>query len=296
MAQPRIEMVEPSTPDDQIDGILKRDGCVVIHDLVEPAALDALFAELGPWLERAKVSTGDFTGKNTKRMHGLVAKSPMVGEMLTHPKVTAIVDRMLGPWCDTFQLQACSTTSIGPGARPQPLHRDDLLYPFKHPMERNACCTFFWALTDFTKENGATRIVPRSQAWDDEREPREEETVQAVMPRGSVACFTGATYHGGSANTTKDEWRHAMFAGYTLGWLRQEENQYLVCPPHVAKDMPEKVQRLIGYQMHNPFLGWYDLQDPIVALHDYEELSSGGHDLVAEGVPVAAQAGRVKRA
>ena len=163
MAQPRIEMVEPSTPADQIDGILKRDGCVVIHDLVEPAALDALFAELGPWLERAKVSTGDFTGKNTKRMHGLVAKSPMVGEMLTHPKVTAIVDRMLGPWCDTFQLQACSTTSIGPGARPQPLHRDDLLYPFKHPMERNACCTFFWALTDFTKENGATRIVPRSQ-------------------------------------------------------------------------------------------------------------------------------------
>ena len=295
MPKPRIESVDAATPIDEIDGIIKRDGCVIVRELIDADTMNRLMAELDPWLKKAKVGTGDFVGKNTRRMHGLVAKSGMVGEMLTHEDVLALVDRMLGPWCDTFQLQACSTTSIGAGAKPQPLHRDDLLYPFGHPSERNACCTFFWALTDFTVENGATRIVPGSHKWDDERQPLDAEAVQAVMPRGSIACFVGATYHGGSANTTAGEWRHAMFAGYTLGWLRQEENQYLVAPPEVARHLPEKVQRLIGYQMHNPFLGWYDLQDPIVALREYEELSSGGHDLFAGGKADAVQSKRIGR-
>ncbi len=53
---------------------------------------------------------------------------------------------------------------------------------------------------------------------------------------------------------------------YALGWLRQAENQYLAGPPEVARSLPEQLQRLVGYAIHVPNLGWYEGQDPSVVL------------------------------
>ncbi len=36
---------------------------------------------------------------------------------------------------------------------------------------------------------------------------------------------------------------------YTLGWLRQEENQYLTCLPELAKKLDQPLQELIDYSM-----------------------------------------------
>ena len=59
-----------------------------------------------------------------------------------------------------------------------------------------------------------------------------------------------------------------MNVGYTLSWLRQEENQYLACPPEVARELPEDVARLAGYRRGAYALGYYgDLRDPIEAVH-----------------------------
>ena len=184
------------------------------------------------------------------------------------------MDRMLLPWSDKYQMGSCSISSIGPGETAQELHRDDLMYPFSHPIKRIPHVTTFWALHDFTEENGATRVIPGSHLWDDERAPKAEETVPAVMKKGSVLITLGATYHGGGYNNSKDEWRHAMYTSYNLGWLKQEEAQFLVNPPEVARHYPQRLQRLLGYQMHQPFLGWVDLQDPVVVLNNYEELSA----------------------
>lgn len=54
-------------------------------------------------------------------------------------------------------------------------------------------------------------------------------------------------YHGGSANTTKDEERLLFSCFMTRGWLRQEENQYLCVPMEVVRSLPVKVQKLLGY-------------------------------------------------
>ena len=285
MPEPKIEMVDASTSTDAIEEILNRDGCVIIRELFSASAVDRLMGELQPYIDRRATGTEDFVGRHTKRMPTLIAKSPRVGDFFADDRVLEIVDRFLGPYCDNFVLSNNSLFVIGPNETPQTMHRDDLLFPFEHPSARTSHVTAICALTDFTAENGATRLVPGSHLWDDERQPTEEETVQAIMPKGSLSVHLGATYHGGSANTTANEWRVGMFSGYILGWLRQEQCFYLTVPPEIAKTLPEKVSRLIGYQLHRPFLGYvHDLQDPYVLLEGYEEGADGGSNLFADGV------------
>jgi len=269
-----IEHVSALTGADQIEKILLDDGVVIIDRLNSEAFVDRILDEISPWFNRTATGEGDWLGFKTRRLHGLLVKSAAIRDNVVKPLILAVMDRLLGPWCDKYQMGSCSISSIGPGEKAQELHRDDLLYPFSHPMERVPHVTTFWALHDFTEENGATRVIPGSHRWDDERAPTTEETVAAEMKKGSVLITLGATYHGGGDNNSKDEWRHAMYTSYNLGWLKQEEAQFLVNPPDVAKHYPARLQRLLGYQMHEPFLGWVDLQDPAVVLGDYKELSA----------------------
>ena len=291
MTETGIVSVHSTASNADLEKILTRDGCVIIEDVLSNEAVDVLLSDLQPYLATKPTGNGNFTGFETKRLHSLFAKSEQIGDFITHPKVLELMDIALKPFCDNYQLTSNSITAIGPGETVQPLHRDDLLYPLAHDGVRNVCCTCFWALSDFTAENGATRLVPGSHLWDDERRPTEAETVQAVMKKGSLCVFVGGTYHGGGANVTSDEWRIGMFAGYVLGWLRQEQNYYMSVPPEQARQMPEQLARLVGYSVHRPYLGWIkDLQDPWIAINGYEELSrGGGNDMGTDGIDVPQQ-------
>ena len=284
MTSANIVTVERDTSGSRIDSILRRDGCVIVRDAIDCARIDSLLGDLESRMARKDCGNGEFVGYRTKRLHSLFGKSAHAQDFVMHDTVLEIMDFALAPWCDNYQLNSNSITAIGPGETPQPLHRDDLLYPLAHPSERNACCTVFWALTDFTEENGATRLIPGSHRWDDARIPRDDETVGAVMSKGSFCAFLGSTYHGGGRNVTSQAWRIAMFAGYSLGWLRQEQNWYLSVTADEVRRMPPKLARLLGFNLHKPFLGWVqDFQDPYDVIHGYRELSSGGSDLYAAG-------------
>ena len=104
-----------------------------------------------------------------------------------------------------------------------------------------------WAVTDFTKENGATQIVPGSHLWEKDRMPKDDEIAYAEMKAGSVLLYTGTVLHGGGENISKKDIRTGVFLHYALNWLRQEENQYLSCPPEIAKDISPEIRSLIGY-------------------------------------------------
>jgi len=296
MAKPKIQFVDPDATMDEMSSIIQGDGCLIIPELVNHACIDALMADLQQHLDKRPTCEDNFLGTRTKRLQALIAKSQGVGELLAHEKLLELMDRVLGPYCDTYTLSSNSLTVIGPDETPQPMHRDDALYPFTHPTERHSHCTAFWALSDFTESNGATRLVPGSHLWDDKREPTEVESVQAIMPKGSVCIFVGAIYHGGSRNVTTNDWRIGMFAGYILGWLRQEQNFYLTVPPKIARTLPEKVARLIGYEVHKPFLGFVtDFRDPYDMLRGYEEGSTGGRRLFAEGEEALRQSSHITR-
>ena len=76
------------------------------------------------------------------------------------------------------------------------------------------------------------------------------------MTAGSVLLYNGTVFHGGGSNETEDN-RTGVLIHYTLNWLRQEENQYLSCPPDLAKDLTPELRRLMGYARGGPVLGFY---------------------------------------
>ena len=117
-----------------------------------------------------------------------------------------------------------------------------------------------WAITEFTKENGATRVVPGSHNWDKNREPLPEEIAYAEMKPGSVFLYTGTVLHGGGENLT-DSPRLGTFIHYSLSWLRQQENQYLSCPAKIAKTLDPELRSLMGYSRAGYVLGYFSSPD-----------------------------------
>ncbi len=291
---PSVETLSATAATETVAGVLARDGCVIVRGLADKETMDAAEAELGPDIEHTATGTGEFVGHRTKRTHTVFLTSPTARTLVLHPTIARVANAILGPYCARYQLSAAAAISIGPDETAQALHRDDLVYPLAHPSERQSVITVIWALNDFTAENGATLIIPGSHRWDDVRTPTADEAAPAEMPRGSAVIILGSTYHGGGANRSGDA-RTGLLFGYCLGWLRQEQNQYLAVPPHVAKDLPEPLLRLMGYAVHEPFLGWHDLQDPLLALQGYADGSRGARDLIPEGQDAAVQADRVKR-
>jgi ectoine hydroxylase-related dioxygenase (phytanoyl-CoA dioxygenase family) len=274
---------------------LRRNSCCIVRNLVSNKVMDQVMGELQPYLDKTPHGEGEFVGMRTRRACSLVAKSKTLGEKLAiHPLVLEVMDKMLLDRCHNYTLATTTAVSIGKGESLQPLHRDDSIYPFKHPSPESVITTI-WAGTDMTEESGATQAVPGSHRWDDRRLPKRGEVIQAVMPKGSVIFYMGSMYHGGAENFT-DGYRTGIILGYSMGWLRQEENQYLACPPKVAKKFPEKLQRLIGYNLHPPFLGWYETNDPHVLLEGATAKTMAAAEMVAEGdTGKNLRSGRIKR-
>jgi ectoine hydroxylase-related dioxygenase (phytanoyl-CoA dioxygenase family) len=115
---------------------------------------------------------------------------------------------------------------------------------------------------------GATRFIPGSHLWDyREGPPKESQTVQAELNRGDAFMMLSGCFHGGSANTTDDEYRILLSTFNTRGYLRQEENQYLSNSIESIKKLPPVLQERMGYGLSKPFMGWVDLKSPMLKLH-----------------------------
>jgi len=236
------------------------DGYAIVRDMLAPETLARLRGELQPQVDAAEGGKEAFMGARTKRIGALLGRSPMTREMALDPLLLALVDGLLGPYCARVQLNYTGLMYLMPGEKEQPLHRDAALYPFQNPAPPTICATMF-AVSDFTRENGATWLVPGSHLWDDARTPTAPEVIQAEMPAGSMLIYNGSVYHAGGANRSNGA-RFGCAIQYALGWLRQEENQYMAVPAELARTFPRRLQELMGYDMATVNLGMVDHKHP----------------------------------
>lgn len=239
---------------DDIMAIVRRDGAVILNDMMTGSEIAELSEELKPYIDVTKPGRENFSGFKTTRTGALAARSSRVRRAILDERILSICDRVLLPNCDRYQVNVTHIIRITPGEVAQVMHRDRLSWRYLREIEPQL--NTIWAISDFTIENGATRVVPGSYAWPSERHAEPHEIAYAEMKRGSVLVYTGSVLHSGGANQTQ-HYRVGMNLTYCLGWLRQEENQYLSCPPEIARTFEPKLQSLMGYASGGYGLGFY---------------------------------------
>ena len=152
------------------------------------------------------------------RLADLVNKGEVFDIFYTHPRVLAGIAHVLG---QKFKLSSLNYRSAKPGMGLQKLHVDwhEAVVPDQYKV-----CNSIWLLDDFSKENGATRIVPGTHLSGDlpqdkllnQEAPHADEVI-IEAPAGSVFIFNSHAWHGGTANRTAKDRRsiHSYFCEAT---------------------------------------------------------------------------------
>ena len=266
-----IEHVAATASPNEIIEHLQQDGAVIVDNVLPADDVARLNSELSPFLTQNAFGRDAFTGFKTQRIGALVARSEACADLALNAMMLTSARQYLSDYCDDIQLHFTSAVAIAPGESAQILHRDRGIWGGYLPRKVEPLFSTIWATTPFTRANGATQVVPGSQYWDKDRQPEPHEIAYAEMEPGSVLCYTGTVLHGGGANATPDQVRTGVFMHYALSWLRQEENQYLSCPPEHARRLSPELRALIGYAKGGYVLGFYsDPDDPSAA---YESVS-----------------------
>ena len=232
---------------------LTSDGYVIVSGMMGEHDIQAARADLSRVLETTPTGRNAFEGFGTQRVYALFAKTRTFDQAATHPLLLQVLDQVLGH----YQLSAPVGIRIGPGEQAQMLHRDDAIYPLPEPHPPVVVNTM-WPLDEFTADNGATRFIPGSHRWVPGRRPGPGDPVQtATMSPGEVMFYLGSLWHGGGANRTGRP-RLGVILEYAAAWLRPQENHCLAVPRDVARQLPERLQELLGYNIYPPFLGYVD--------------------------------------
>jgi ectoine hydroxylase-related dioxygenase (phytanoyl-CoA dioxygenase family) len=236
---------------------LAEDGYVIVSGMMDDTEVGAARAGLDAVLQATRTGRNAFEGFSTQRVYALFAKTRTFDQAAIHPLLLEVLDDVLGH----YQLSAPVGIRIGPGEQAQVLHCDDAIYPLPKPHPPVVVNTM-WPLDDFTEENGATRFVPGSHRWEPGRQPGPgDRVVSAVMSPGSAMFYLGSLWHGGGANQT-DQPRLGVILEYAAAWLRPQENHCLAVPRSTVRQLPGRLQELLGYDIYPPFVGYVDGSHP----------------------------------
>ncbi len=249
----------------EVSAFLAEFGYAIVDNLTGDDLMDRLAGEADPYIDSSAAGRDEYDGRFTRRTGALIERCPAARELVMHPFVLGVVRHFLGH-ATTQQLHLTQLISVGPGESKQKPHRDQMAFDFfSFPAGYHVQCNTMWALTDFTGTNGATHIHPGTSSMDDEA-AHAVLSEQATMRRGSVLFYDGKVLHGAGANTS-DHVRQGVNITYAVGWVRQEENQYLACSQEIARHLDDDLLRMMGYQQGAFALGYVgDQQDPLSKL------------------------------
>lgn len=245
---------------------IERDGYSIVENALAPDFVGAVCEDLLRIEHDAGVvpAQNRFEGPRTVRIYNLLVHGALYERIPVHEHVLPIVERVLDPGCLVSSL---SSISICPGETAQPIHADDQLIPIPKP-HPPVVCNSMWALTPFTAENGATRVIPGSHTSDHSPTYGEHyESIPAEMPSGSVMIYNGSLWHGGGANRTNAR-RVGIAMNYCAGFIRQQENQQLGIPREIARGFDSRLRELVGYGVYRGLIGHIAKTHPARLLDD----------------------------
>ncbi|KAF5638129.1 phytanoyl dioxygenase family [Fusarium sp. NRRL 52700] len=278
----RLDAAEPSTTPQNLVAAIKRDGGVIVENLISRQLAEQIKVDLKPHFDSDIPDLSGFFPVTTQRATGLFNVSDACVQLACNPLYIDVANELCSSSLTYWEGEKRITVSgkpivsstvafrVNPGGKQQVLHRDDDDY---HPHDKElpvmiGCVT---ALTKTTRENGATIGIPGSHLWDRERRPYDEEAIPAELEPGDAFIFLGNLYHAGGQNITQNEYRETVGIFLCKPTLRPAENQFLVVPLERARQLTPQAQRLLGYGVCKPSLGFMNYQDPMKVLFGVED-------------------------
>ncbi|WP_421789929.1 phytanoyl-CoA dioxygenase family protein [Hyphobacterium sp.] len=257
-------------------------GYLIFPGILGEDKVTAVHEALAPYIDGGHTGRNDFEGLKTNRVYALLAKSPVFANLISHPLSLAFAEADLG---ESMLLSACLAINLHPEESVQPWHTDDSHIHLPYPHIGMGISTF-WSIDETTEENGATEILPGSHLWGEDRIPKavsaedfantkvrsaeddpgyRADALKATMPAGSLMIAKGGLWHRGGANRSGQP-RLIITPQYCAGWARPLESMLAAVPPAVAARYPRRIQELLGYSIHAPFMGYVDGMHPARAL------------------------------
>ena len=221
-------------------------GYLVLPGFVPPAML----AELRDRVETLWAQEGSEAGSEfryeagTRRLANLVDKGAVFAELVVMPKMLECIEHVVGPTCKLSSLNARSTNPQN--AQSQPWHCDVGAIADERGYW---VCNSVWMLDDFTVENGATRMVPRSHTWRRLPEPGNTDSLPGeeliTGEAGTVVIMNAHMWHGGTANRTA-RCRRALHAFYTRNDKAQQQYQKGLLRPETLAALTPLQRRVLA--------------------------------------------------
>lgn len=232
----------------------REQGYVILPEVLTRRQCNGLRDALEPFNDGTYPGRNDFEGLHSERVYQLLTRSPLFADLLTHPTALGALDQVL---TRGYLISAYLSILVHPGETAQDLHFDDGFVRQRRPRPSNMV-SIIWAVDDFTKNNGATEILPGSHRWNEAEanavQAEDDRVVQATMPAGSALVMDGLLIHRGGANTSSAD-RLAITPQYCEPWARQQENHILATPPELSAQLPQRVRELMGFSIYPPFMG-----------------------------------------
>ena len=247
--------------DDRLSAAEKRtldeDGYLPLPGMLTPAQVQALRTRL----QELEEEEGEEAGKEvhqeagTARLANLVNKDPIFDLIWTNPKVLAAMSHVLD---GDLKLSSLNSRASLPGHGLQGLHCDgSLSLPgFEASTEdgsrRFYACNSIWLLSDFTPENGATRLVPGSHRsgldprkdLEDPQAPHPDE-VLVLGKAGTAFVFNAFTWHGGTVNRS-DSLRRALHCYFVRRAFPPQTDQRGLLRPETVARISEAQRVVLG--------------------------------------------------
>nr|5YBT_A Chain A, PrhA [Penicillium brasilianum]5YBT_B Chain B, PrhA [Penicillium brasilianum] len=261
---PRLQRFPATASADEIFAAFQEDGCVVIEGFISPEQVARFSQEVDPAMEKIPVEVTNNGNSNdrTKRFSKCVIASPTFrNEIIESDLMHELCDRVFSKPGEGmgYHFNDNMVIEVQPGAPAQRLHRDQELYPWWNsmgPAGPECLINFFCAVTPFTEENGATRLVPGSHLWPEFTQINERdcpqfgkiETVPAIMQPGDCYLMSGKVIHGAGHNATTTDRRRALALSIIRRELRPVQAFSLSVPMKLAREMSERSQTMFGFR------------------------------------------------
>jgi ectoine hydroxylase-related dioxygenase (phytanoyl-CoA dioxygenase family) len=266
----------------------RSDGYAIVEGGLDRSQLDEVIAALAPYEADRPMGRNDFEGEHSQRVYSLAAKGAVFQRLAEHPRIVALLDRVLLANCLLSTLQSIR---LHPGENAQAWHTDDAFYLVPRPRASTLGVSVIWAIEDFSLDNGATQVIPGSHRWGGEHpDSRAHDVVTAVMPAGSAIVFDAALWHRGGENRTADT-RLAISPQYCQPFLRPQESQLLIVPPADARACSDRMRSMLGYSIHPPFIGQVDGMHPLRLVDETYRSHKGRDHAIADQVLARPEAG-----